>query len=92
VILPEVPGGRYYLRIEPDSEARDVNYSIRVSRDVPRWSYFFYTVGALFAVPLVHWFRGRSTSPSLVGKRSSDDLVFRFGGRLMLRLFQVSVL
>jgi hypothetical protein len=60
VILPEVPGGRYYLRIEPEAEVRDVNYSIRIYRDVPRWSFFFYAVGALIAVPILHWFRGRS--------------------------------
>jgi hypothetical protein len=82
VILPEVPGGRYYLRIEPDSEARDVNYSIRVYRDVPRWSYFFYTVGALFVFPLMHWFRGRSYEikrwsesdhPMITSSDSEDD-------------------
>ena len=82
VILPEVPGGRYYLRIEPDSEARDVNYSIRVYRDVPRWSYFFYTVGALFVFPVMHWFRGRSYEikrwsesdhPMITSSDSEDD-------------------
>ncbi len=60
VILPEVPGGRYYLRIEPEAAARDVNYSIRVYRDVPRWSFFLWTVGALCVPPLVHWWRGRA--------------------------------
>jgi hypothetical protein len=82
VILPEVPGGRYYLRIEPDSEARDINYSIRVYRDVPRWSYFFYTIGALFVFPVVHWFRGRahemkrwseSDHPMITSSDSEDD-------------------
>lgn len=60
VILPEVPGGRYYLRLEPESEARDVNYTIRVYRDVPRWSFFFWTAGALFLVPVIRWWRGRA--------------------------------
>lgn len=60
VTLPEVTAGRYYLRIEPESAARDVNYSIRVYRDVPRWSYFFVTLGALFVIPVFHWWRSRS--------------------------------
>ena len=60
VALAEVPGGRYYLRLEPESGSRDINYSIRVVRDVPSWSYFFLTLGALFAVPVIHWWRSRS--------------------------------
>jgi hypothetical protein len=84
VVLPEVPGGRYYLRIEPDSAARDVNYSIRVYRDVPRWSYFFLALGALLVFPVIHWWRRRSYEvrrwlesdhpmPSLTPSDSEDD-------------------
>ncbi len=59
-ILPAIPAGRYYLRIEPDAETRDMNYSIRVYRDVPRWSYFFIAIGALVVFPIFHWWRSRS--------------------------------
>ena len=47
-IIPAVPSGHYYLRIEPDAEVREMNYSIRVYRDVPRWTYFFMALGGLF--------------------------------------------
>jgi hypothetical protein len=60
VILPSVPSGKYYLRIEPDSPSSSVNYSILVYRDVPRWSYFFITLGALSLIPLFYWWRERS--------------------------------
>jgi len=59
-ILPSVPAGRYYLRIEPEAEARDINYSIRVYRDVPRWTYFFIALGCLMLIPLIPWSRSRS--------------------------------
>jgi hypothetical protein len=59
-ILPSVPPGKYYLRIEPGSPSSSVNYSIRVYRDVPRWSYFFITLGALGLIPLIYWWCERS--------------------------------
>ena len=60
VVLPEVPPGRYYLRLEPESAARDMNYALLVYRDVPRGSYFLAALGALMAIPLVHLWRSRS--------------------------------
>jgi uncharacterized protein DUF4178 len=59
-IIPAVPSGHYYLRIEPDAEAREMNYSIRVYRDVPRWTYFFMALGGLLLIPLMLWSRSRS--------------------------------
>ena len=37
VIVPSVPAGRYYLRVEPESEASFglITYSVTVTRDVP---------------------------------------------------------
>jgi hypothetical protein len=49
-VLPAIPGGRYYLRIEPESDPvpagalfikRPVNYSIKVTRDVPYYLRYF---------------------------------------------------
>jgi Domain of unknown function (DUF4178) len=51
VILPRIPAGRYYLRLEPEGTA-PASYSIRVYRDVPRWWPFFITVGVLLLMPL----------------------------------------
>jgi hypothetical protein len=49
-VLPAVPPGRYYLRIEPEGSA-PAAYSIRVYRDVPRWTPFLMTLAALFILP-----------------------------------------
>jgi hypothetical protein len=50
-----VPAGRYYLRIEPETDASQrtpVHYTIRLRRDVP--TYWPYLVGlVLLAVPPV---------------------------------------
>ena len=59
-ILPSIPAGRYYLRIEPESPSSSVNYSILVYRDVPRWSYFFIVLAALSLFPLIYWWRQHS--------------------------------
>ena len=43
VMLPAIPPGRYYLRVEPEREAYGApfSYSIKARRDVPRvWPYF----------------------------------------------------
>jgi hypothetical protein len=53
VILPSIPPGRYYLRVEPepDAQARLVNYRLTVKRDVPRvWP--FLVAFVLIAIPL----------------------------------------
>ena len=50
VILPRIPAGRYYLRLEPEGTI-PTSYSIRVYRDVPRWWPFFITVGILLLMP-----------------------------------------
>ena len=50
VIVPIVPPGRYYLRVEPEmaKDAQSVGYTIRVRRDVPT-SAWFWIVAALLA-------------------------------------------
>jgi hypothetical protein len=53
VIVPSVPAGRYYLRVEPEGDPSNrtaVDYSIRVRRDKPVWT--FYGVALLLlAIP-----------------------------------------
>jgi hypothetical protein len=51
-VLPAVPAGRYYLRIEPDSSAPMVNYQVRVYRDITQWLFFFLALGALCILPI----------------------------------------
>jgi hypothetical protein len=55
VLVPSVPAGRYYLRVEPDGDPVNrtpVQYSIRVRRDKPVW--ILYGVAMLLlAIPPV---------------------------------------
>jgi hypothetical protein len=55
-----VPAGQYYLRIEPDSDAPQVNYVVRVDRDVPTFWFLPVALVALSIYPLVFWLRSRS--------------------------------
>jgi hypothetical protein len=59
-VLPRVPAGQYYLRIEPDSDAPQVNYVVRVDRDVPTFWFLPVALVALSIYPLVFWLRSRS--------------------------------
>lgn len=64
--LPGIPGGRYYLRIEPEVEAeagtsglRPVRYSVKLVRDVPFYLRYFLGI-VLLLLPLP--FLGRKGS------------------------------
>ena len=56
-VLPSIPEGRYYLRIEPESSVSRVNYHVQVYRDVPQWSFFFLALGALCIPPIIRIWR-----------------------------------
>jgi hypothetical protein len=56
-VVPSVPPGRYYLRVEPeDGDAQDFTYNVFIKRDVPQWSPVFVAI-LLLALPLgfVFW-------------------------------------
>ncbi len=62
VIVPAVPSGRYYLRIEPEMESanarlRSVNYEVIVRRDVPVYGFFFLALPLLLIPALFVTFR-----------------------------------
>lgn len=69
-ILPSIPGGRYYLRIEPETEApapatnasynpKPIIYTVRLIRDVPFYFRYFFGI-FLLLLPLP--FMGRKGS------------------------------
>ena len=55
VVLPTVPAGRYYLRVEPEGDAASraqVDYSLRVRRDRPALGFYGIALVLLFIPPL----------------------------------------
>ncbi len=59
-VLPSVPAGQYYLRIEPDTDTPPVGYVVRVYRDVPTYWFLPVALVALSLYPLIFWIRSRS--------------------------------
>jgi hypothetical protein len=58
VVLPSVPPGNYYVRVEPESDPGhgDIDYSIIVRRDVPQLNFFGIALLALLVPPaLITW-------------------------------------
>ncbi|MCC6364001.1 MAG: DUF4178 domain-containing protein [Bryobacterales bacterium] len=67
VVLPSIPAGRYYLRIEPEmdtaaarSTVNSMRYQIQVVRDVTTWSFFFIGLVLLLIPPIWKTVRGGS--------------------------------
>jgi len=58
-IIPSVPPGRYYLRVEPDTapDRGAVRYNILVKRDVPRFLFYGVALLALAIPPAVATWR-----------------------------------
>jgi hypothetical protein len=54
-VIPTVPAGRYYLRVEPemDAAAAEMRYELAVRRDVPTLSFLFIAAGLLLIPPVV---------------------------------------
>lgn len=58
VILPAIPPGRYYLRIEPESDPKFgvIFYTVTVTRDVPPLAMYLAALGALLLpAVLISW-------------------------------------
>lgn len=51
-VIPNVPPGKYYLRVEPEMEAgrNSMNYELIVRQGVPRYAWFFVTA-VLLSIP-----------------------------------------
>jgi hypothetical protein len=62
VIVPSVPPGHYYLRIEPEADARHprISYSVSIRRDVPVFKFYGYALLALFLPVLYVTFKSLS--------------------------------
>jgi hypothetical protein len=54
-VIPAVPAGHYYLRVEPEKDvgSQPVAYTVRVKRDVPSFSFFLIAALLLVIPPAV---------------------------------------
>jgi hypothetical protein len=81
IVVPSVPPGHYYLRVEPEGDAASqtpVTYSIVVRRDSPVWVFYGIAIGLLAVPPLLiswrhHAFEHRRWSESDYGGGSDDE-------------------
>jgi len=63
VRIPSVDPGSYYLRVEPETDARSrtaVNYQLTVREDVPTWWPYLVILGLLAVPPVLVTMRAAS--------------------------------
>ncbi|PYT14996.1 MAG: hypothetical protein DMG59_15405 [Acidobacteria bacterium] len=70
VLIPSVPPGRYYLRVEPEMETgiatsrraslHNVDYQIVLRHDVPSYAWFWIAASLLLVPPVAYTIRARS--------------------------------
>jgi hypothetical protein len=62
VIIPNVPSGQYYLRVEPevDSATSLMRYDLTLHRDVPNYAFFWVAAGLLLIPPVIKTIRSAS--------------------------------
>jgi hypothetical protein len=80
VVLPSIPPGRYYLRIEPESDAKPgpLRYAVTVTRDVPVPGIYLVALAALLLPALViSW---RTYNFEQMRWAESDHPMKSFGG------------
>lgn len=79
VILPEVPGGTYYLTLQPTASVASANYGVEVKRDVCLWSNYWLALFMLLLFPLFAAFQAyrfevsRWSESDYSPYQSSDD-------------------
>jgi Domain of unknown function (DUF4178) len=79
VIIPSVPAGQYYLRIEPEGDPKHptINYSVEVQRNVPVYGFFGLAFLALLIPAIaITW---RSLSFERARWAESDHPPIQFG-------------
>lgn len=80
-VIPAVPSGRYYLRVEPEAEKTPIAYTIEVRRDVPQWVWVPFSLVAIAIVPaffgwMAYSFERKRWAESdhpMIGTSSDDD-------------------
>ena len=63
VIIPRVPSGKYYLRVEPEMDSknmRSMRYELSIQRDVPTHTFFWIAAALLLIPPMFNTIRAAS--------------------------------
>ena len=85
VIIPSVPSGKYYLRVEPEMDrgATPVSYELIVRRDVPNNTYFWLAAGVLLIPPIVKTVRRSSFEAKRWRESDYAPVVSKIGSGLV---------
>ncbi len=73
VIIPRVPSGQYYLRVEPEMDRRTahhVRYELAMHRDVPNYTFFWIAAVLLLIPPVFTSHSARPVSKPRAGARA----------------------
>jgi hypothetical protein len=62
VIIPDIPSGRYYLRVEPDVDTATslMRYDLTLRRDVANYGFFWVAAALLLVPPVIKTIRSAS--------------------------------
>jgi hypothetical protein len=85
VMVPGVPSGKYYLRVEPEMDrgAAPVNYQLAIRRDVPNNTFFLIAAGLLLIPPIVKTIRRSSFEAQRWRESDYAPMVSKVGTGLM---------
>ena len=82
VIIPDVPSGQYYLRVEPEMQAGSpfVRYELELRRNVPNYAFFGIAGLLLLVPPLLTTFRRASFEAARWRESDFGSAISRIGG------------
>jgi hypothetical protein len=85
VLVPSVPSGKYYLRVEPEMDrgAAPMSYELIVRRDVPNNTFFFLAAGLLLIPPIVKTVRRSSFEAQRWRESDYAPVVSKIGSGIM---------
>jgi hypothetical protein len=85
VLIPSVPSGKYYLRVEPEMDrgAAPMSYELIVRRDVPNNTFFFVAAGLLLIPPIVKTVRRSSFEAQRWRESDYAPVVSKIGSGIM---------
>ena len=81
VLLPAVPAGRYYLRVEPEmTSTTPVRFDITLRHDVPTFAWFWVAMGLLLIPPLFRTLHSAQFERARWAESDHQPIKFTSGG------------